>query len=116
MPPIRAIETAKPSFGLAWLSGSHDTLPRGRQAGQVLRVDRSRPVPVLRLFRREACVVKVVLVEELGGAIRTRRPCQRGNGVDDQLEVTFTRAQSIFGPLPIVDVRQQDAPPNDLSV
>ena len=114
-PPILAVVPAQSRFRLSRRFRSHDALPRRRQTVQVLRVDGSRPAPTARLFRRKADEVQIVLVEELGASIGTRRPGQRRNRVDDQLEITLARARGLLGALALVDVRQQHAPANDVA-
>src|SRR6185312_1977010 len=111
-PAICTVETANARFGLAWFSGSQDTLPRSCQTFQVVRVDCSRPTPVPQLFRGKTCIVEVVPVKKLGGTIPTRRPCQRGKRVDDQLKIAFACAQGVLGALPVFDIRDQNVPTN----
>ena len=84
---------AQSRFRLSWRFRSHDALPRRRQAVHVLRVDRSRPAPIARLFRGKAHEVQIELVEELGASIGPRRPGQRRNRVDDELEIALARAR-----------------------
>jgi len=105
-----SIARAQPRLGLSSLPRSHDALPRRRQSVQILRVDRCRPAPVLHLFQAEPQVIEVMLAEEIGGAIHARRPRDRGNGVDDQLEIAFAGAHRFVRALPVVNVRQQPAP------
>ena len=57
---------------------------------------------------------QIVLVEKVGVSIRACRPGQRRDRVGDQLEVPLARAQGVLGALPLVNVRQQDAPANDV--
>ena len=114
-PSIVAVVPTQPRFGLPRRFGSHDALPCRGQTVQILGVDGSRPAPTARLFRRKADEVQIVLVEELGASIWTRRPGQRRNRVDDELEIAFARAERLLGTLPLVDVRQQHAPANDVA-
>ena len=65
-----------------------------RQTVQVVRVDRSRQAPTARLFRRKADELQIVLVKELGASIGPRRPGQRRNRVDGELEITFARSET----------------------
>ena len=67
-------------------------------------MDRGRPAPILQLFQGYSHVIEVVLAEEIGGTIGTRRPRYRGNSIDDQLEVAFACAESVFSALPVLNI------------
>src|ERR1700677_1141028 len=58
-------------------------------------MNRSRPAPIFPLFRGETDKLKVMLVEEVGGAVWTCRPCQSRDSVDDQIKLVFARPQSL---------------------
>ena len=88
-PPIFSVVATQSRFGLSRLSGSQYGLPGSSEPVQVIGMDRDRPAPILCLLSREAHIVEIVLVEEFGSAVRTRRPRQRGNGVDDELEIAL---------------------------
>ncbi len=78
-------------------------------------MDGSRPAPTGGLFQRNTDEVQIVLVEELGTAIWTRRPGQRRNRVDDELETASPAGESLLGTLPLVDIGQEHAPVNDVA-
>src|SRR5918995_7505723 len=79
-------------------------------------VDGSRPAPTAGLLGRKADVVQIVLVEELGASIRTRRPGQRRDRVDDELEVTLARGERLLGAFALIDVDEQVVPADDVPV
>src|SRR5215204_5811043 len=79
-------------------------------------MDRDRPAPILCLLRREAHILEIVLIEELGSAVRTRRPGQRGDGIDDKLEVALALAERLLGALLIVDVDVQCVPAHNAPI
>ena len=64
---------------------------------------RNRPAPIFHLFRGETHIIKVMLVEELGRTVWTRRPHQRGNRVDDEVKIVFPRPQGL---IPLLDFLQ----------
>ena len=76
-------------------------------------MDRNRPAPAARLCFGKAGEVQVVLVEELGASIRTRRPDQRRNGVDGQFETAFAPSEGVLGVFSVVDIRDQRVPTRD---
>ena len=115
-PPILAVVPTQSRFGLSRRFRSHDALPRRRQTVQILRVNGSRPAPTARLFRRKADEVQIVLVEELGASIGPRRPGQRRNRVDDELEIALARREGLLGALALVDVDEQVVPADDVPV
>ena len=115
-PAILAVVPAQSRFGLSRRFRSHDALPRRRQTVHILRVDGSRPAPTARLFRRKADEVQIVLVEELGASIGPRRPGQRRNRVDDELEIALARREGLLGALALVDVDEQVVPADDVPV
>ena len=49
---------------------------------KIFGMHRSLPSPAVRLFRGETGVVMPFLINELYGAIRMTRPCQRRNSID----------------------------------
>src|SRR5271168_1889793 len=49
---------------------------------KIFGMNRSLPSPAVRLFRGETGVVMPFPVNELYGAVRMTRPCQRGNSID----------------------------------
>src|ERR1700722_10430910 len=55
-------------------------------------MNRSRPAPILCLFRRETHKIEVMLVKEIGRTVWTSRPCQRRDRVNDQVKI-FTPAR-----------------------
>src|SRR5690242_14576338 len=55
-----------------------------------------------------------MLTEELRPAVSARGPGQRGNGVDDQREISFARSDRLTGTLYIVDVHEHHVPARDL--
>ena len=57
-----------------------------------------------------------MLIEELGGTVRTSRPGQCGNRIDDLIQVTFARPDGILRTLPVVDIGVQGAPAKDASI
>src|SRR5581483_4809044 len=116
MPAVGTVETTNPRFGFAWSFRSQDALPRSCQTGQIIRMDGDSPVPALRLFTGQTRELEVVPVQEVGRAINVRGPRERRNCVDDQLKVAFIGAQCIFCALPLIDIRQQHAPPDDLVI
>ena len=115
-PPIFAVGSAQPRFGLASHARVLHLLPRHHQIAQVIGMHGRRPPRAARLFRSESNVVQVMLVEEFGAAVDRRGPHQRGYGVDDQHELALARLYHLFGALHIVNVRQHDVPPGDLIV
>src|SRR5256885_1605767 len=82
-PAVFAVGAAQSRFALSWVARSHDRLPGSEESVAVVRMHRCCPVPVPRLLGRESYIIEIVLVEELSGAVQARRPCQRGNRVDD---------------------------------
>jgi hypothetical protein len=44
-----------------------------------------------------------------------RRPGQGGDGVGDELELLFARADRIFGPLAVINIGEQHVPMNDVA-
>jgi hypothetical protein len=79
-------------------------------------VDGSCPAPTARLFRRKADEVQKVLVEELGASIESRRPGQRRNRVDDELEIMLARRESLLSAFALVNVDEQVVPADDVPV
>ena len=115
-PSVLSVASTQPRLGLSQLSGSQDGLPRGSKPVEVVGMDRGRPAPTLCLFGREAHVVEIMLVEEFGSAVRSSRPRQRVNGIDDEFEISLARRESLFGALFFVDVDVQSVPAHDASV
>ena len=55
----------------------------------------NRPAPIFHLFRGETDKLKVMLVEEVGRAVWTCRPCQGRDSVDDQIKIVFACPQGL---------------------
>ena len=54
-------------------------------------------------------------VDEFDLTARRKGCDQAGNAVHDQARFAFAFAQRVLGALPLIDIRQQDAPLNDLA-
>src|SRR5258708_3460374 len=84
-PPIRSIKAAEAPFNLTWLARSQNASPVIHEPVQIVRVNRNCPAPTSRLFRREPRVVEPAPVKEFGGTVRSGRPRQDRNCVDNRL-------------------------------
>src|SRR5918996_6218992 len=84
-------------------------------AWKILRMRGISGFPALQLLERLAVVLKDLPVDkfDLPGGREGRD--QPGNAVHDQARLTFAFAQRVLGALPLVDVRQQHAPANDVA-
>ena len=91
-------------------------LPRRHQTVQVVRVHSGGPAPAARLFTREPDEIEIVPVEDLDAPIGPRRPGERWNRIDDELEVALAGANRVLRVLLLVDVIQQRTPPDDMAV
>src|SRR5690349_4909555 len=56
------------------------------------------PTPITRLLRGESDVIEIVLVEKLAAAIRTSRPGENRNRIDDEFEFAFAALESFVTP------------------
>src|SRR6516162_10469041 len=95
-PSIGTVETANPRFRVNRGTRSQTRLPILDQFLTVVRVNRLRPPPALRLFRSHARVIEPYLIEEVAVAVRTSSPCCRRNRVDDGGEIALARPQSLL--------------------
>ena len=55
-------------------------------------------------------------IEVVGASIGPGRPGERRNRIDNLLKIALARADCVFGPFPIVNVRQEHAPANDAGI
>lgn len=62
------------------------------------------PVPIQRLFRREADIFEPALMEEFSGTIGASRPYQPWNGVNQ--EANIYRLSRVFGTMPLDAIRE----------
>ena len=115
-PAILSVGSAQSRLALARPATSEGSPPRGHQAVHVIWVYRGRPAPVPHQLCGVTHEVEIVLVEELGGTVRPRRPRERGNRVDDLVEVALARVNGLLGALPVVDIDQEDVPAGDVPV
>src|SRR5688572_26094239 len=74
----------------------------------------ARP-PVLQLLQRLAEVLEGRTVDEFDLAARRKGCDESWNAVHDQPRLAFAFAQRVLGALPLVDVRQEHAPANDVA-
>jgi hypothetical protein len=73
-------------------------------------MNRLAPTRAERLFRREAREIEPTLVEKVAGTIGTSGPGKHRNRIDDRAQIALARPYCVFGPLPIVNIRQQHVP------
>src|SRR5712671_1436135 len=73
-------------------------------------MNRRSPAPAERLFRREAREIEPTLVEKVAETIGTSGPGKHRNRIDDRAQIALARPYCVFGPLPIVNTRQQNVP------
>src|SRR5262249_36780591 len=115
-PPKFTVEAAEPCFGLSRLAGGDDLFPLASKPVQIVRMNRRRPAPFLQLLQRQADIVRVMLIKELCRAVRASRPCQGGNGVDNELEIALARRESLFGAFALVNIDEEVVPADNVSV
>src|SRR6516164_8540576 len=79
----------------------------------VVRMNRFRPAPALGLFRGHTGVIEPHLIEEVTEAIGASRPCCCGDRIDDLGKIALGRLQSLFRPLTVIDVSEEEIPRPD---
>ena len=84
-------------------------------AWTILRIRGIGRFPALQLLQRLAVVLKDLPVDKFDLAAGRKGRDQPRNAVHDQARLTFAFAQRVLGALPLVDVRQQHAPANDVT-
>ena len=82
-PAERPIRPPEPSLELEGLAGLAGSMERVQQAPEIVGMDRGFPAPARGLRRRQARVVQPPLIEGLGGSVRSGRPGQCGDRVDE---------------------------------
>src|SRR5215467_1435408 len=104
-PSIGTIESANPSFRVNRRARSQTRLPLLDESLTVVRMNRFRPAPTLRLFRSHTCVIEPDLIEEVAVAVRTSSPGCCGDCIDDGSKVTLTCSPCLLRLLSILDIR-----------
>src|SRR5687768_13368381 len=84
-------------------------------AWKILRMCRPTGPPALELLQRTAEVLEDLAVDEFDVTGGRKGRDQPWNAVDDQARLAFAFAQRVLGALPLVNVRQQHAPANDMA-
>ena len=95
-PSIGTVETANTRLRVDRSARSQTRLPILDKSLTVVRMNRFRPPPALRLFGGHARVIEPHLIEEVAVAIRTSSPCRRGDRIDDGGKIALARLQSLF--------------------
>jgi len=81
------VEPAKPALELEGLAGLPRTLERVEQTREIVGMDRGFPTPAQAFRCREARIVQPALIEGLRSTVRSGRPGQRRNRVDEASEL-----------------------------
>src|SRR5262245_4770284 len=79
-------------------------------------MDEFEPSSIREALRCLSEIVHGTLIEVIQRAFSSATPHQCRNGFDEKAKLTLAPAERIFRLLPLVDVRQQHAPANDLPI
>src|SRR5262249_32115312 len=114
-PSIGTVETANPRFRVDRDARSQARLPLLDKSLTIVRMNRFRPPPALRLFRGHPRVIEPHLIEEVAVAVRTSSPCRRGNRIDNAGKITLACPHSLFSLFAIINISACAVPPHDLA-
>src|SRR5215510_916291 len=84
-------------------------------AWKILRMYHATGRPALQLLQRQAEVIQAWAVDEFELTAGRERRDQPSNAIYDQPRLALARSQRVLSALPLVDVRQQLAPANDMA-
>src|SRR5262249_19576447 len=88
-PPIGAIVTPEPCFGVTWGTRGENSIPGFNDLRLVVRMDRLRPPPPLERLPSQTYIIQIMSVYGLQVTVSARRPDQRRRRVDDELHLAF---------------------------